>query len=65
MNIVVNGQSRSTEAGTVLELLSEYGLERKMVVVEIEGAIVPKEQWAQTALKDGLRIELVHFVGGG
>lgn len=66
MNITVNGQSRATEpGGTVFDLLCAHGLEHKMVVVEIDGAIVPKEAWASTALRDGMSVELVHFVGGG
>lgn len=66
MNIIVNGQARTMESGTaIIDLLRSYGLEQKMVVVEIDGQIVPKEDWESTALRDGLKIELVHFVGGG
>jgi sulfur carrier protein len=36
-----------------------------MVVVEIDGTIVPRDAWDKTALREGLNIELVHFVGGG
>ncbi|GAA3405554.1 sulfur carrier protein ThiS [Paenibacillus hodogayensis] len=65
ITIQVNGQSRTVEAATVLELLRLYELENKMVVVEIDGGIVEKEGWASTALRDGMQVELVHFVGGG
>lgn len=66
MDVIVNGQTRTIEAGeTVVGLLRAYGLEHKMVVVEIDGAIVPKEDWADTGLVPGMKIELVHFVGGG
>lgn len=65
MELLVNGQLRDVEAGTVADLLRSYGLEGKMVVVEIDGAIVPKEAWADTALQAGMKVELVHFVGGG
>jgi thiamine biosynthesis protein ThiS len=33
--------------------------------VELNRNIVPREQWAQTTLLDGDRLEIVHFVGGG
>lgn len=67
MNLIVNGQpaSFSFESGTVLDLLRAYSLEQKMVVVEVDGSIVPKPDWAATQLVNGQRIELVHFVGGG
>lgn len=65
MNVQVNGQPRAIEAGTVLDLLRAYELENKMVVVEIDGEIVPKEAWTSTPLREGSQVELVHFVGGG
>ncbi|MGA8524853.1 MAG: sulfur carrier protein ThiS [Candidatus Sulfotelmatobacter sp.] len=27
--------------------------------------MVPRDHWPQTPLKDGDRLEIVHFVGGG
>lgn len=65
IELVVNGQARAIEPGVVLDLLRAYGLEEKMVVVEIDGEIVPKEAWAATPLRSGIAVELVHFVGGG
>lgn len=66
MDVIVNGQSRTVEAGeTVIGLLRAYGLEHKMVVVEIDGTIVQKEDWNTAGLAPGMKIELVHFVGGG
>jgi sulfur carrier protein len=35
------------------------------VAVELNLDIVPRDRWATTALKDGDRLEIVHFVGGG
>jgi thiamine biosynthesis protein ThiS len=35
------------------------------VAIELNREIVSREQWAQTPLKDGDRLEIVHFVGGG
>ncbi|WP_127586673.1 sulfur carrier protein ThiS [Paenibacillus koleovorans] len=65
MDLIVNGVSRTVQASTVEALLQEYVMERKLVVVEIDGTIVPREQWPDTALTAGMKIELVHFVGGG
>jgi len=33
--------------------------------VELNREIVPRASWQATALKDGDRLEIVHFVGGG
>jgi thiamine biosynthesis protein ThiS len=35
------------------------------VAVELNLEIVPRSQWETTALKNGDKLEVVHFVGGG
>ena len=35
------------------------------VAVELNRAIVPRDQWDQTQLAEGDQLEIVHFVGGG
>ena len=35
------------------------------VAVELNREIVSRDQWPTTQLKDGDRLEIVHFVGGG
>ncbi|MGB0279061.1 MAG: sulfur carrier protein ThiS, partial [Prochlorococcaceae cyanobacterium] len=42
----VNGESRQATAGLSLQqLLVELGYEPRLVVVEFNGAIVPRAQW--------------------
>ena len=35
------------------------------VAVELNRDIVQRDRWTETLLKDGDRLEIVHFVGGG
>jgi sulfur carrier protein len=35
------------------------------VAVELNLEIVPRSRWEATLLKDGDKLEVVHFVGGG
>ena len=35
------------------------------VAVELNLEIVPRARWEATTLKDGDKLEVVHFVGGG
>jgi len=35
------------------------------VAVELNLEIVPRPQWESTVLKNGDKLEIVHFVGGG
>jgi thiamine biosynthesis protein ThiS len=64
--IVVNGETRTIEAGrTVLALLEELKLDPSRVAVELNREIVRQPAWAGTVLAAGARIEIVQFVGGG
>ena len=66
MRIVVNGQERSIEEGlTLAGLVQHLGTKPDRVAVELNGAIVRRDRWEQTALREGDRLEVVHFVGGG
>ena len=66
MRIEVNGEAREVPEGhTVEALLDSLGLDRRLVVVELNRQIVRKTEIADVTLQDGDRLELVHFVGGG
>ena len=66
VSIVLNGERRPVAAGmTMAGLLRELKLEPGMVVVELNREILAREAIGATAVEDGDRIELVHFVGGG
>jgi len=66
MQILVNGEARSIAADTRLpSLLEQLRLGERRLAVELNGAIVPRSTWADTALRDGDRLEIVHAIGGG
>ena len=66
MNIIINGTSRQlTSANNLSDIVSTFCKQSKHVITELNGTIVPPDQWAQTSLKDGDALELVTFVGGG
>jgi len=66
IRLSVNGEPRrlATDA-SVTELLSSLELAGKRVAVERNGEIVPRSRYADTALADGDRLEIVVAVGGG
>lgn len=61
----VNGTNHSTDSQTVWELLEQLGLTQGRFAVEIDGVLVPKSRLADTAITDGMKIEVVQAVGGG
>jgi thiamine biosynthesis protein ThiS len=65
MRLTVNGEERSVEAAHLAALVTSLGLDVRKVAVERNLEIVPRSLYAQTALADGDRIEIVQFVGGG
>ncbi len=66
MILTLNGEARVFDALPHLAALVEtLGLDPRKVAVERNLEIVPRSLYAKTALGDGDRIEIVHFIGGG
>lgn len=66
IDVVINGQRRTVNAGTTVHgLIAELGLDGKPVAVERNREVIPRAQHATTLLAEGDRIEVVTFVGGG
>ncbi|MDQ7044134.1 MAG: sulfur carrier protein ThiS [Sulfurimonas sp.] len=66
MNIIVNGQEKSfNENITIEELLKVLELEGKVMAAAVNMDIVKQDSWNTHRLKDGDKLELLDFVGGG
>jgi len=60
-----NGEAQTVSARTLAELVSELGLDKRMIAIERNLEVVPKSLYDETRLQAGDRIELVHMIGGG
>ena len=66
IRVELNGKEREVRAGlTVRGLLETLELEPGLVVVERNREILARARYHEVAVRDGDRLELVHFVGGG
>ncbi|MHC4112331.1 MAG: sulfur carrier protein ThiS [Planctomycetota bacterium] len=67
MNIVVNGEQIDCgDSVTISELLVEQKVKMPdMVSVELNGQIVRRTEFEQTALKNDDKVEFLYFMGGG
>lgn len=66
MKIQINGEARDfPDSLSLAALIEQLGTKGDRVAVELNREIVPRSQWPQTSLRDGDRLEIVHFVGGG
>ena len=65
MHISVNGETVATSPMSVLDYLATLSIDPQRVAVELNLDILPKADYGTTMLKEGDRVEIVHFVGGG
>ena len=69
MKLIINGRPKdvAVSAGTpsVASLVCQLCHNKKNIMAEINGDILSLADWETTVLKEGDRIELVAFVGGG
>ena len=67
IHLTINGNSRQFDVVTltVAELVQTLGLTGKRLAIERNGDIVPRGLFADTALNDGDKLEIVGAVGGG
>lgn len=66
MQIQLNGEPFDTQDGaTLAQLVEQLDLVGKRIAIELNMEIVPRGEHAETALKEGDQVEVVHAIGGG
>jgi sulfur carrier protein len=66
VKLTINGEEREfAPLANVAELIEQLGMKADRVAIELNRDIVPRVRWPETPIRDGDRLEIVHFVGGG
>lgn len=66
INVVLNGEKKTLEGQCSVEkLLKNFVKQADNCIVEINRMIIGRDFYATTMIKDGDKIELVRFIGGG
>ncbi len=66
IRIIVNGEERLiNEKTTIQTLLEKLGIAGKTMASAVNMEVVKKEEWKNHTLKEGDKVEFLHFVGGG
>ena len=66
IEIIVNGDALQIRSGARLtELIAQLDLTPERLAIELNLSIIMRAKWAETELRSGDRLEIVHFVGGG
>ena len=64
--INVNGDRRAVPDNmSIAWLLDHYSIEPKMVVVELNGEIIPRDQFGEALVTDDSNVEIVQMMAGG
>ena len=64
MNITVNNKQVVTEATTLLALSEELNLPEKGVAVAIGNQMIPRSEWATTAISEGVSVIIIKAACG-
>ncbi len=66
IEVIINGEKREiSNSTTIKQVLTDLGIEEKTMASAVNLEVVKKENWDNYLLKDGDKIEFLHFVGGG
>ena len=65
MNITVNNKQVVTEATTLLALSEELNLPEKGIAVAIGNQMIPRSEWATTAISEGVSVIIIKAACGG
>ena len=65
MNIILNGEQTAITSSTLLAMVVEKGFNPDTLIAEVNLELIKKNDWDQTPLAEGDKVELLSFVGGG
>jgi len=66
MQILLNGERREATLGTTVDdLLRELEIRSDRVAVEVNLEVLDRQEYARRGLREGDRIEIISFIGGG
>ncbi len=66
IHIFLNGERRDIPAEIALDrLLDHFSFPKQRVAIELNKQVIRRTDWPATDVREGDKIEVVHFVGGG
>ena len=66
ITIYLNGEKREIPPELdLVRLLELFSLPSQRIAIELNNTVVRRTDWPQSILREGDKLEVVHFVGGG
>jgi sulfur carrier protein len=53
------------DGSSLAQLMANLELAPERIAIELNQSVVRRSEWSTTELREGDRLEVVHFVGGG
>lgn len=67
MKIILNNNNEELNGieMTVQRLLDEKKFTFKMLIIKVNGKIIKKDEYKNTIIKDGDKVDVIHLISGG
>lgn len=67
MTITLNNRKEffSPQEMSITRIMEEKSFIFKMLIVKLNGTLIPRESWTRTVVRDGDRLDIIHLVSGG
>lgn len=63
--MIINGQKLELKELRFMDYVREKQLKIEFIALELNGEIIPRDQFEDLILKENDKVEIVTFVGGG
>ncbi|EAK3646168.1 sulfur carrier protein ThiS [Campylobacter lari] len=63
--MIINGQKLELKELRFMDYVREEQLKIEFIALELNGEIIPRDQFENLILKENDKVEIVTFVGGG
>ncbi|MFG5104718.1 sulfur carrier protein ThiS [Campylobacter lari] len=63
--MIINGQKLELKELKFMDYVREKQLKIEFIALELNGEIIPRDQFENLILKENDKVEIVTFVGGG
>ena len=61
----INGENFTQDSLSLLEYAKLKGINLELIALELNGRIIPKDEFGKITFKQGDKVEILSFVGGG
>lgn len=65
MNVKVNGKEVSVQGTTLTDLIVQLALPQNGMAVAVDNKMIPRTQWSDYILREGLQIVVIKAACGG